>query len=118
TVTGVHVTDDLEAAKELQREWEEKIDGNSQLVIIESPYRSLVGPLLAYLDTVHEHHPTDTIMVVLPEFVPSRWWEHLLHNQTALLLKAALLFRPGVIVASVPYHIQRDKAAVAVTSDE
>ena len=118
TVTGIHVTDDLDAAKELQRDWGEKINGQSQLVIIESPYRSLVGPLLAYLDTVHENHPGDTIMVVLPEFVPSRWWEHLLHNQTALLLKASLLFRPGVIVASVPYHIQRDKGALAATTDQ
>ncbi|HUX88560.1 MAG TPA: APC family permease [Chloroflexota bacterium] len=117
TVTGIHVTDDLDAAKGLQRDWGEKINGQSQLVIIESPYRSLVGPLLAYLDTVHENHPGDTIMVVLPEFVPSRWWEHLLHNQTALLLKAALLFRPGVIVANVPYHIQRDKPALPTNPD-
>ena len=52
-----------------------------------------------------ETHPTDTITVVLPEFVPGHWWEHLLHNQTALRLKAALLFHPGVIVANVPYHL-------------
>jgi amino acid transporter len=107
SVTGVHVTDDLQAAEALRKEWEEKIDGHGQLVIIESPYRSLVGPLLAYLDSVREQHPHDTLMVILPEFVPSRWWEHLLHNQTALFLKAALLFRPGIIVASVPYHIRR-----------
>ncbi|MGH2461858.1 MAG: amino acid permease, partial [Chloroflexota bacterium] len=109
TVTGVHVTDDLGAAETLKKQWQEKIDGHGQLVIIESPYRSLVGPLLAYLDSVHEQHPTDTVMVILPEFVPSRWWEHLLHNQTAFFLKAALLFRPGVIVANVPYHIRRGK---------
>jgi amino acid transporter len=106
-VTCVHVTDDMEEAQVLQREWEEKAAGIGQLVIIESPYRSLVGPLLAYLDSVREQNPYDTIMVVLPEFVPSRWWEHLLHNQTAFVLKAALLFRPGVIVADVPYHIRR-----------
>ncbi len=109
TVTGVHVTDELEAAEALKKQWEEKIDGHGQLVIIESPYRSLVGPLLAYLDSVRDQHPTDTVMVILPEFVPSRWWEHLLHNQTAFFLKAALLFRPGVIVANVPYHIRRGK---------
>jgi amino acid transporter len=111
-VTGVHVTDDIEEAGEIQRQWEERADGSGQLVIIESPYRSLVGPLLAYLDTVRAQNPSDTIMVVLPEFVPSRWWEHLLHNQTAFLLKAALLFRPGVVVADVPYHIRRSSAAV------
>jgi amino acid transporter len=106
-VTGVHVTDDLEEATELQKKWVEEIGASGQLVIIESPYRSLVGPLLAYLDQIRDQHPLDTLMIVLPEFVPSRWWEHLLHNQTALLLKAALLFRTGIVVADVPYHIRR-----------
>jgi len=106
-VTGVHVTDDLDEAQELQLKWANEIGANGQLVIIESPYRSLVGPLLAYLDQVRDQHPLDTLMVVLPEFVPSRWWEHLLHNQTAFLLKAALLFRSGIVVADVPYHIRR-----------
>jgi amino acid transporter len=111
-VTGVHVTDDLEEAQKLQKDWEDIIGNHGQLVIIESPYRSLVGPLLAYLDSVREQNPYDTVMVVLPEFVPSRWWEHLLHNQTAFLLKAALLFRSGVIVADVPYHIRRTPGPV------
>jgi len=106
-VTAVHVTDDLEEAQALRANWESKIKGDIDLVIIESPYRSLVGPLLTYLDGVREQHPHDTVMVVLPEFVPSRWWEHLLHNQTAFLLKAALLFRPGIVVADIPYHIRR-----------
>ncbi len=107
SVTGIHVTDDLAAAETIKKQWEALIDGHGQLVIIESPYRSLVGPLLAYLDSVREQNPHDTVMVILPEFVPSRWWEHLLHNQTAFFLKAALLFRPGIIVANVPYHIHR-----------
>ena len=72
---------------------------------IESPYRSLAGPLLRYVDALHETHLDDTLDIVLPEFVPRHWLEHVLHNQTALLLKAALLFHPGVIVASVPYHL-------------
>ena len=110
-VTGVHVTDDLEEAQALQTEWREKVGGSDNLVIIESPYRSLVGPLMAYLDSVREQNPSDTLLVVLPEFVPSRWWENLLHNQTAFILKAALLFRPGVIVADVPYHVRRTKHA-------
>lgn len=109
SVTGVHVTDDLESTQALQQQWKEKIDGHGQLVVIEQPYRSLIGPLLSYLDQLHEQNPNETVMVILPEFVPSRWWEHLLHNQTALRLKAALLFRPGVIVANVPYHINRAK---------
>jgi hypothetical protein len=59
------------------------------------------------LDDVGQANPDDTIVVVLPEMVPGRWWEHLLHNQTALRLKATLLFHPGVIVANVPYHLAR-----------
>jgi amino acid transporter len=115
-VTGVHVTDDLDEAQALQTKWKKTVQGDSDLVIIESPYRSLVGPLLTYLDTVREEDPDDTVLVVLPEFVPSRWWEHLLHNQTAFLLKAALLFRPGIVVADVPYHIRRKKREHVLSS--
>ena len=99
------MTDDLEDAEQLRAEWEGQPHGGAHLVVIESPYRSLAGPLLRYLDALHAEHPDDTIMVVLPEYVPGHWWEHLLHNQTALRLKAALLFEPGVVVANVPYHI-------------
>ena len=106
-VTAVHVTDDLEAVEALRLQWEREPHGQAHLLVIESPYRSLVGPLLRYIDDVHAKHPADTIMVVLPEYVPEHWWEQLLHNQTALRLKAALLFQPGVIVANVPYHVAR-----------
>ena len=58
-------------------------------------------------------YPKDTITVVLPEYVPSHWWEHLLHNQTALRLKAALLFHPGVVVTNVPYHVTRPRPKAA-----
>jgi hypothetical protein len=105
SVIGVHVTDDAGAAERLQAEWARSAPGKANLVIIESPYRSLAGPLLRYIDALHETHPDDTLVIVLPEFVPRHWWEHVLHNQTALRLKAALLFHPGVIVASVPYHL-------------
>ncbi len=77
------------------------------LVIIESPYRSLVGPLLHYIDEVDRQRPDDTITVILPEYIARHWWEQLLHNQTALRIKAALLFRPGTVVISVPYHLER-----------
>jgi hypothetical protein len=105
-VTAVHVTDDPDAAERLKREWE-RSPMPANLVVIESPYRSLAGPLLRYIDALHESHPNDTLVIVLPEYVPRHWWEHLLHNQTALRLKAALLFHPGVIVANVPYHLAR-----------
>jgi hypothetical protein len=83
------------------------------LTIIESPFRSLVGPLLAYIDAMHAQHPGNTLTVVLPEMVPAHWWEQVLHNQTALRLKAALLFRPGVVVADVPYHLRRQRSLPA-----
>jgi hypothetical protein len=105
-VVAIHVTDDVAEAEQLRRQWEEWEPG-VQLILIESPFRSLTGPLLAYLDAVKEQNPHDTLTVILPEYVPSSWWEHLLHNQTALRLKAALLFHPGVVVANVPYHMVR-----------
>ena len=108
-VGAVHITDDPDEAETLRQQWEEWQCG-VQLTIIESPYRSLVGPLLAYIDAMHAQHPGKTLTVVLPEMVPAHWWEQVLHNQTALRLKAALLFRPGIVVADVPYHLRRRSA--------
>jgi amino acid transporter len=105
-VMAVHVTDDVESTIALREAWSRSGQG-VELVVIESPFRSLSGPLLAYIEAQQEMHPKETITVVLPELVPGRWWEHLLHNQTALRLKAALLFRPGVVVANVPSHLGR-----------
>ncbi|HEY3078323.1 MAG TPA: APC family permease [Chloroflexota bacterium] len=108
SVAAVHVADSGEEARRFRAEWEQwPHEADLELVVIESPFRSLSGPLLSYIDAVGRANPEDTIVVVLPEFVPGRWWEHLLHNQTALRLKAALLFHPGVIVANVPYHLAR-----------
>ena len=75
------------------------------LVVLRSPYRSVAGPLLEYLDLLQRQAPDDLVTIILPEFIPARWWQHLLHNQTALLIKGALLFRRGVIVTNVPYHL-------------
>ncbi|HEY7035948.1 MAG TPA: APC family permease [Thermomicrobiales bacterium] len=107
-VTAVHVTDDEAAIGRMRDAWA-KLGTDVPLVIIESPYRALVGPLLAYLDAVDRQRPDDTVTVVLPEFVAGHWWEHLLHNQSALRLKAALLFRPDTVVISVPYHLERSR---------
>jgi amino acid transporter len=106
-VTALHVTDDLAQAEQLRQRWSQAYADadNLRLQIIESPYRSLTGPLLQYIDLTREAHPTDTITVVLPEFVPNHWWEQPLHNQTTLVLKAALLFRRGVVTVNVPYHM-------------
>lgn len=102
-VAAIHITDDPAAVEQLQHEWETWHPGIN-LVIVESPYRAFSGPLLAYIEALQETHPGDTITVVIPELVPSHWWEHLLHNQTALRLKGALLFHPGIVVTNVPYH--------------
>lgn len=103
-IVAVHVADSPEAAEEFRRQWREA-NLVAPLVIIESPYRSLVAPLLAYVEAFRKRYPHDPVLVILPEYVSSHWWEHFLHNQTALRLKAALFFFPGVVVASIPYHL-------------
>jgi amino acid transporter len=105
-VIAVHISDDEKAIERLRTKWE-AWGNHVPLEIIESPYRSLVRPLLAYIDAIDKQRRDDTLIVVLPELVASHWWHQLLHNQTALRLKAALLFRPGTVVINVPYHLQR-----------
>ncbi len=76
------------------------------LVIIESPYRSFIAPILAYIDALDHSHPGETITVVLPEFVPNYFWQGILHNQSAIPLKRALLTRPNTVVIDIPYHLK------------
>ena len=102
---AVHVTNDADGADGLRAEWPEW-SGGAELVVIESPYRALIGPLLAYLDVLQRHDPSRPVLVVLSEFVPRHWWENLLHNQTALRLKLRLFTRRNTIVADVPYHLR------------
>ena len=99
----MHVTHDAEQLEALRREWP-AWSGGAELVVIESPYRALIGPLLAYLDVLQRHEPERPVVIVLPEFVPRHWWENLLHNQTALRLKLRLFTRKNTIVADVPFH--------------
>ena len=110
-VTAVHVAIDANEAKQLRADWDEwqkhlTAEEETHLLVIESPYRSLAPPLLAYIDTINERHPDETLTVILPEFVVAHWWEYLLHNQMAFRLKAALLFRPGIVVCDVPQHLR------------
>ena len=83
------------------------------LVVLDSPFRSTAGPLLVYLTEVDQREPERGLaVVVLPEFVPARWWHELLHNQTARAVKRALLYRRGEtgkdhVIIDVPYHLQR-----------
>jgi hypothetical protein len=75
-------------------------------VVLPSPYRELTGPLLRYIRRLDHKRDDEIITVIIPEFVPARWWQHLLHNQSSLLLKGALLFKKGIIVTNVPYHLK------------
>jgi amino acid transporter len=102
-VTAVHVASDPVQAKGVEDNWETWGQG-VPLTIIESPYRSLTRPLLQYLFNVKKAQEADIVTVVLPEYVPDSWWEHALHGQSAQVLKLSLLFRPGFVVTSVPYH--------------
>jgi amino acid transporter len=105
-VTAVHVNDDRDEIEALRREWEERSEP-VELVILESPYRALMAPLMAYIDAVDELDPGRPITVVLSEFVPRHFWEYPLHNQSALRLKLRLFFRPNTVVIDVPYHLRR-----------
>jgi len=103
-VTALTVDLDSTQTTKLRLRWAEW-EPDIPLVILESPYRSIVRPLLDYIDRMERQGEGQYLTVVLPEFVPSHWWEHFLHNQTAFLIKASLLFRPGKISISVPYHL-------------
>jgi amino acid transporter len=105
-VTAVHVTDDQTEGERIRDRWRSlDIDGDTDLVILESPYRALIPPLVAYIDALQKQEPLRPITVVLSEFVPRRPWEYLLHNQAALRLKLRLFFRPNTVVIDVPYHV-------------
>ncbi len=102
---AVHVSLDAKAAEGLKARWP-LWAGEFPLTILESPYRSLIQPLREYIDEVQKKSGADYITLVIPEFVPGKWWHHLLHNQSALLIKWAFLFRQGTVVLNVPYHLK------------
>lgn len=102
-VRAVYVNLNPTMTEKLEERWPDWGLGTT-LVILESPYRSILEPLLAYLDTV-QREDSDFITVVLPEFVTAHWWESLLHNQTAVMIRTYLSFRRNVVVTSVRYHL-------------
>jgi len=106
-VRAVHVADNRESAQAMRDRWQQ-LGLKAEFLILESPYRSISGPLLAYIDFLDDEDPDLPITVVLPEFVPRHWWEYLLHNQSALRLRTRLYFRPNTVVVSVPYHLNRE----------
>jgi amino acid transporter len=102
---AVYVEMDPDRTRRLEEKWGRHGLG-VPLVVLNSPYRSLLGPLLEYVQHLTERPGKHVVTMVIPEFIPARWWQHLLHNQTALLIKGALLFRRNVIVTDVPYHLK------------
>ncbi|MEO8433952.1 MAG: APC family permease [Pyrinomonadaceae bacterium] len=104
-VTAVYINLDEESTRKLREKWEQWGSGVN-LVVLASPYRSLVRPLLNYIDRVKRRSQGDVVTIILPEFVPAKWWQNLLHNQNSLVLKGALLFRKGIVVTNVPYHLE------------
>jgi amino acid transporter len=106
-VRAVYITDDAEEAGHLRRQWELQVPG-VPIVVVESPYRALVGPLVAYLDVLDRSWPPDQeapiTFVVVPEYVARHWWERILYNQSARRLRSTLLGRPMTVVVDVPYR--------------
>jgi hypothetical protein len=103
-VRAVYVEIDPGKTQGMLERWNQYVP-NLPLTVLESPYRSLVGPLLEYLDEVEREQCDDIVTVVIPEFVTQKWWTKLLHGHNGLLLKWALLFRKGVVVTNIRYYL-------------
>jgi hypothetical protein len=110
-ITAVLVETDPESAARVRREWARWFPG-VDLAVVPSPYRSIIGPLLEFIDREDaEHNDGQLATILLPEFVPARWWQALLHNQTAFLLKLALLYRKRRFahvraIVDIPYYLR------------
>jgi hypothetical protein len=104
-VTAVYVETDAAETAKLRAKWERWGDG-MRLEVLKSDYRSIVEPLITYLDRIDACQKDDVITVVMPQFLASRWWHNILHNQTALLVRLALVFRRGMVVTDVPYRLK------------
>jgi hypothetical protein len=101
---AVTVDIDPEETAALRRAWEE-LDLPVPLTVLDSPFREITRPVVDYVRSVRRASPRDLVVVFVPEYVVSRWWEQALHNQSALRLKSRLLFTPGVVLASVPFQL-------------
>ena len=104
TVIALHVSFDKDASEKLAKRWEQWAPG-VRLVILESQYRSVVNPILRYIDLVKPQMQDTMITVLVPEFVVGKWWQGLLHNQTGFILQARLVLRRDVVFAMVPYRL-------------
>jgi hypothetical protein len=105
-ITAVYVSLDPAGAEEVRNKW--KVWGEGvRLVILDSPYRLLLEPILKYIEEINaQRQPNEAITILVPQFVPQRWWHNLLHTQTATWLRLALLFRPGIVITDVPYQVK------------
>jgi hypothetical protein len=105
-VTAVHVSIDPSETEKVQRKWRTWGEG-TRLVILDSPFRLFVEPLLVYIeDIIDQRQPNETVTVVVPQFIPSKRWHSTLHMRTADVLRQELLSRHGVVVTDVPYHVR------------
>ncbi len=116
-IVALSVVHDDDEVDTLHEEWA-RYDLDVELQIVYSPYRELSRPVLDFLDDLDARYDNDIITVVLPEFVLEHWWQQLLHNQSALLLKGRLLFRPDTVVTSVPFHLRGRKETPAPSFNE
>jgi len=104
-ITAVHVSIDPEESDRIRQKWETWGDGH-RLVILESPFRTFIEPLLEYIDDIDtQRQPKELITIVVPEFVPRHWWSNMLHTKTASTLRMALLFRKDIIITNIPYQV-------------
>jgi hypothetical protein len=105
-VRAVLVDVDKEETAKIEIQWAQWGCG-VQLIVLPSPYRSILRSLLGYIEELLNKNPDGWVTVVIPEILPARWWQNILHNQRALMLKAALLFKERVILTDVPFHLTR-----------
>lgn len=110
TLEALSISVDPAETKGLKAEWERR-GINVPLKILDSPYREITRPVVEYVKGLRSENPRDAVSVYIPEYVVGRWYEHLLHNQSALRLKGRLLFTPGVMVTSVPYQLESSELA-------
>jgi hypothetical protein len=105
-VIAVYVSLDAAEAERVRRKWE-TWGGGVRLVVLDSPYRLLVEPLLTYLgQIIAVRQPNEMISTVVPQFVPRHWWANALHTQTAPTLRMALMFKRGIVIMEVPYQVE------------
>ncbi len=109
-ITAVHISTDPAEAETLQRKWESWGDG-IRLVVLDSPYRLFLEPLVAYIEEIAaQRQPNETITIVVPQFVPRHWWHNLAHSQAAMMLRMVLMFKPGIVITNVPYQLDNRSA--------